>query len=188
MYKQIENEFTHRFWGRFPLHTGASMFYLRKGNPIQKALYSMKYRNQAKAGLLFGRQFGALLKSAAHYRTVNYVIPLPLHAIREKERGYNQSLYFAQGIVDSLGAACLSSAVVRIVATKSQTHKNRMERFANVHDVFRVKKPALLEGKHILLVDDVMTTGATLESCGHALLEVPGIRISMATIALALNR
>ncbi|MFN4081465.1 MAG: ComF family protein [Saprospiraceae bacterium] len=188
MYKQVENEFTRRMWGLFPLRTGAAMFYLRKGSPIQKAIHGIKYRNQAKIGLLFGKQFGAMLRNSAHYGAVDCIVPLPLHPERERKRGYNQSLYFARGIAASLGKACVSSAVTRVVKTDSQTRKNRMERFDNVCKVFRLTRPQLLEGKHVLLIDDVLTTGATLESCGHALLKGAGVQVSMATLAMAVNR
>lgn len=188
MYKQAENEFTRRMWGLFPMRTGAAMFYLRKGSPIQKALHGIKYRNQAKIGLLFGKQFGAMLSTTAHYSSVDCIVPLPLHPERERERGYNQSLYFAQGIAASLGKACVSSAVARVVKTDSQTRKNRMERFNNVSEVFWLTNPQLLAGKHVLLVDDVLTTGATLESCGRALLQGESVQVSMATLAMAVNR
>jgi ComF family protein len=118
---------------------------------------------------------------------VQAIVPVPLHPKKERLRGYNQSAVFAQGISETMEVPVLTQALVRKMYTETQTKKKRMERFSNVDSVFAVQQPRAIEGKHVLLVDDVLTTGATLEACGQALLAIPGTRLSVATIAIALN-
>lgn len=187
MYKTRENEFTERLWGRLLLESGAAMYYFTRKSPIQQALHQLKYHNQPDIGVKIGRMFGQKLKTSAMFNSVQAVVPVPLHPKKERLRGYNQSAMFAQGISESLEVPVLNKALVRRMFTETQTKKKRMERFSNVDDVFEVARPAQLEGKHLLLVDDVLTTGATLEVCGQALLNVPNTRLSMATIAIAVN-
>ena len=185
MYLLRENEFTDRFWGRLPLQGGAALYYFTRKSPVQRALHQLKYHNKPDIGIKIGREFGKKLRNSEIFRSVDGIIPVPLHPRKERIRGYNQSTMFAQGIADAMEVPVLNTALVRSKFTESQTRKKRIERFQNVEEVFIVKKPALLEGRHLLLVDDVLTTGATLEICGLALLEVPGTRLSMATIAIA---
>jgi ComF family protein len=113
------------------------------------------------------------------------IVPVPLHPKRERERGYNQSAMFAQGLSEILNVPVLSKSLLRKTFTNTQTKKKRMERFQNVGDVFVVEQQHRIKGKHLLLVDDVLTTGATLEMCGQALLDITGTRLSLATIAIA---
>ncbi|HRI58618.1 MAG TPA: ComF family protein [Saprospiraceae bacterium] len=185
MYRTRENEFTGRLWGRLPLESGAAMYYFTRKSPIQHALHQLKYRNQPEIGIKIGRAFGRRLKESEMFGSVEAIVPVPLHPRKERLRGYNQSAMFAQGISESMQVPVLAKALVRRAFTETQTKKKRMERFQNVDDVFVVKQPALVESKHLLLVDDVLTTGATLEVCGQALLSVPNTRLSLATIAIA---
>lgn len=185
MYRMKENEFTDRLWGRLPLETGASMYYFSRKSPVQQALHQLKYHNQPEIGVKIGRAFGHKLKMSEVFRSVEAIIPVPLHPKKERLRGYNQSAMFAQGISETMEIPVYSKALVRRTFTETQTKKKRMERFKNVDDVFVVDKPALLRDKHLLLVDDVLTTGATLEMCGQALLAEAGTRLSAATIAIA---
>lgn len=187
MYETADNEFSRRFWGRLPLETGAARYYFMKKSPIQRALHRLKYGNHPMVGLKIGRSFGITLAQAPLYRTVDAVVPVPLHPKKERLRGYNQSAFFAQGLAESMGAAYLPHALSRSLSTLSQTRKKRMERFENVETAFVVNQARALEGRHVLLVDDVLTTGATMEACGQALLQVPGLRLSMATIAIAIR-
>ncbi|MBK8428719.1 MAG: ComF family protein [Lewinellaceae bacterium] len=185
MYMQRENEFTDRFWGRLPLEGGAALYHFTRKSPVQRALHQLKYHNKPDIGVKIGREFGKKLRDAEIFRSVEAIIPVPLHPKKERLRGYNQSLMFAQGIAETMYLPVLNTVLTRNKFTASQTRKKRIERFQNVEQVFTVKKPALVEGRHLLLVDDVLTTGATLEICGLALLEVPGTRLSLATIAIA---
>lgn len=185
MYMQRDNEFTDRFWGRLPLEGGAALYHFTRKSPVQRALHQLKYHNKPDIGIKIGRAFGIKLRNSEIFRSVDGIIPVPLHPRKERIRGYNQSAMFAQGIAEMLEVPVWNTALVRNKFTSSQTRKKRIERFQNVDQVFAVPKPALLEGRHLLLVDDVLTTGATLEICGLALLEVPGAKLSMATIAIA---
>lgn len=187
MHLSRENEFTDRFWGRLPLETGAAMYYFHRKNPVQHALHRLKYQNQADIGVRIGRRFGQLLAQSPHFSTVEALVPVPLHPKKERQRGYNQSAMLAAGMAESMHLPVLAHVLVRQRATETQTRKKRMERFSNVQEIFALRKPGRVEGKHLLLVDDVLTTGATLEACGQALLQAPGVRLSMATLAIAMR-
>lgn len=187
MHLSRENEFTQRFWGRLNVEGGAAMYYFTRKSPIQHALHQLKYHNQPEIGVKIGRELGRKLKSSEVFQSVEAVIPVPLHPKKERLRGYNQSAMFAKGISEAMQIPVFTDALTRRTFTETQTKKKRMERFQNVGEVFGVKKPASIEGKHLLLVDDVLTTGATLEVCGQALLAVPNTKLSLATIAIAVN-
>lgn len=180
-----DNEFTTRLWGRLPMEWGVSAYHFTRKSPIQKALHQLKYHNKPDIGWMLGREFGKRMLDAGLTRGLDGIVPVPLHPRKERERGYNQSAVFAQGISESCNLPVLGKSLLRKTFTSTQTRKKRMERFENVGDVFVVEHAHLLQGKHLLLVDDVLTTGATLEMCGSRLLEVPGTRLSLATIAIA---
>ena len=185
MHLTRENEFTNRFWGRLPVESAAAMYYFSRKSPVQRALHQLKYHNKPEIGVKIGREFGKRLQASGLYRSVEAIIPVPLHPRKERLRGYNQSTMFARGLAETMEIPVLDKVLVRQAYTETQTRKKRMDRFKNMHDVFGVKKAAPLAGKHLLLVDDVLTTGATLELCGQALLAVPDIRLSLATMAIA---
>ncbi len=181
------NAFTDRFWGRIPIVTGTALYYFSRKSPIQKALHRLKYQNQADIGIRIGRQFGYLLKQSPLYEDLEGIVPVPLHPKKERLRGYNQSAMLATGLADVLRVPVMTGVLLRNAYSESQTRKKRMARFDNVHDVFAVRQLNRIQGKHLLLVDDVLTTGATLEACGEVLLRVPAVRLSMATIAIAVH-
>ncbi|MBK9338404.1 MAG: ComF family protein [Lewinellaceae bacterium] len=187
MHHQRENEFTERFWGRVPLEAGAAMYYFNRKSPIQKALHQLKYHNQADIGVRLGQQFGLMLKQSPLFQVVEGILPVPLHPKKEQLRGYNQSAMLATGLSDALQIPVMSGILVRRQFSESQTRKKRMDRFDNVNDVFEVQHPERIQSRHLLIVDDVLTTGATLEACGQVLLQVPAVRLSMATIAIAVH-
>jgi ComF family protein len=180
-----ENPFTERFWGRAHLQSGAAMYLFTKGSRVQNLLHQLKYKGKKEIGLMLGRQFGASLKRSPHFAGVEVIVPVPLHPRKLKIRGYNQSEYFAQGLSESMNIPCFKNGLKRIVHADSQTQKNREERLHNIKEAFVVNMPKHLEGKHILLVDDVLTTGATLEVCANELLKLKNAKLSMATIAIA---
>ena len=186
MYELRENEFTQRLWGRLPLVSGAALLHYTRKNPIQYALHLLKYKNKPEIGWSIGREFGQKLQQTALYQGIEVVVPVPLHLQKERTRGYNQSLMFARGIAEMLAVPVVEQAIVRRTHTRSQTQKKRLERHENVQNVFALSRPAALEGKHILLVDDVLTTGATLEVCGSTLLSLSSTRLSCVTIAIAM--
>ena len=180
-----ENPFMERFWGRMPLESGAALYYFVKGGRIQELLHQLKYEGKQEIGLKLGELYGRQLLESPFFKTVDVIVPVPLHPRKERLRGYNQAALFAQGIAETMQKPWLKNGLVRNVFTETQTQKSRAERLENVSEVFAVSDAKKLQGKHILLVDDVMTTGATLEACGAKLLAMPGTKLSLATIAIA---
>lgn len=184
-YLEKENAFTERFWGRVPLESGAALLHFVKGGRVQALMHQLKYGGNQEIGLRLGMMLGEKLQTATVFSTVDVVIPVPLHPRRQRQRGYNQSACIAAGIAQGMGTAYSEQYLRRVAYTTTQTKKSRMSRFDNVSTAFQVRKASALEGKHILLVDDVLTTGATLEAVALPLLEVPGLKLSMATLAMA---
>jgi ComF family protein len=180
-----DNAFTNRFWGRIPVEWGVAAYHFSRKSPVQKALHQLKYRNNPDVGVKMGRHIAVKLKYNSLVPQFDMIIPVPLHQTRERLRGYNQSAMFARGISEIMDVPVRTDCLKRVVATSTQTRRKRMERFSNVAEVFAVLKPEPLRGKRILLVDDVLTTGATLELCAAALSQVEGVRMGMATIAIA---
>ena len=180
-----ENQFTDRFWGRLDLKAGAAFLYFSKFGRTQQLLHQLKYRGQWQVGQKLGQAYGKLLKEAPLFTGLDLILPVPLHSRRLKKRGYNQSDHFAQGLSESMGVPWTSKLIVREQATVSQTHKTRMERFRNVQHAFVIPRPKALRGKQVLLVDDVLTTGATLEAAGLKLMEAGIASLSMCCLAIA---
>jgi ComF family protein len=188
MHLTTENEFTQRLTGKVPFKTAAAMYFFKKATPIQRALHQLKYKNQPQIGVKLGKEYGSELIKSEDFRGIDVIIPIPLHPRRERVRGYNQSTEFAIGLSESMGIPYLNDGLVRVVHAESQTKKKRLARFKEVQTFFQVKNPHLLEGKKVLLVDDVLTTGATIETCGKLLAEIPNVTLYMATIAIAVRR
>ncbi|MCS6928910.1 MAG: ComF family protein [Saprospiraceae bacterium] len=188
MHLAKENEFTERFWGRIPLQSGAALYFFQRRSPLQRALHQLKYHRQAHLGIQLGRLLGGQLRQSPLFQAVEAIIPVPLHPDKEKMRGYNQSAMIARGVSEAMNVPVLEGVLVRRRHTESQTRKRRLERFKNVAESFVLAKPQAITGKHILLVDDVLTTGATLEACGRALFAAPIARLSMATVAIAMSK
>lgn len=182
---ETPNPVLDRFWGRVELEHAATCFAFSKGGLLQHLIHQLKYGHQPQIGIELGLYYGQLLSDAPPYHDVEAVVPVPLHPVKQRLRGYNQAEQFAQGIADALELPCLAACLVRTQNTESQTQKSRLARFANVETVFEVATPATIQGKHVLLVDDVITTGATLEACAKQLLMVEGVRVSVGAIALA---
>ncbi len=181
-----ENEFTDRFMGRIRLETGVALYYFSKTSKVQKLLHLLKYGDRPMVGVQLGRWYGQLLKEQPFFSTIDLIIPVPLHPKRERQRGYNQSTQFAIGLSEVLNIPYMEGILERPIYTPTQVGKNIVERLENVLSVFQLKQKEAIIGKHILLVDDVLTTGATMEACALQLLEAPDVKISMATIAIAM--
>ncbi len=173
------------FNGRLPLFSATSFLFFSKGGETQQLIHKLKYKGHKEIGLYLGRMFGNQLNGSELFRTADIIIPVPLHPRKEHKRGYNQSLMIGEGMASRMNARVFPDVLYRKIHTSSQTKKSRYERWENVKDTFEIKKGERLERKHVILVDDVITTGATLEACGNKLLEIPHIRLSIASLAYA---
>lgn len=182
-----DNPLAQSFYGRVRFHAVTACYFFAKSGKVQHLIHQLKYKGNKEAGVFLGQQLGETIKDAPLFQGIDYLIPVPLHPKRERKRGYNQSLMIARGISEVTGIAIGDKYLVRAVNTATQTKKSSEERFKNVKDIFEVRFADELKGKHVLLVDDVLTTGATLESCAHQLENIPGITISAATAACAGN-
>ena len=173
------------FWGRVKINYAASYYTFSKGSQFQSLIHKLKYHNKQEIGIALGKHFGESLKKSDFFKDIDFIIPVPLHPKKEKIRGYNQANLVAIGLSKSMHKPVVNENLVRTVHTDSQTRKNKLERWENVESIFELNDLAALENKHILLVDDVVTTGATLESCAHAILKAEGAQVSIATLAYA---
>ena len=182
-----DNPMAQTFYGRVPFHAVTACFFFSKQGKVQHLIHELKYKGNKDAGVFLGQQIGESIKDAPLFQGIDYLIPVPLHPKREKKRGYNQSLMIARGIHEVTDIPIGDKYLIRAVNTATQTRKSAEERYQNVKDIFEVRFADELKGKHVLLVDDVLTTGATLESCAHQLESIPGITISAATAACAGN-
>lgn len=180
-----DNQISRIFWGRVDIASAAAFYFFRKGSRVQHLIHRLKYKGEKEIGIFIGKQYGFDLKESKLFNTVEVVIPVPLHPKKQKKRGYNQSEQFAIGLAEAMQIEMDEKNLVRSVATETQTRKSRFKRWENVKEIFVVKDAEKLEGKHILLVDDVITTGATIESCANALLKISDIKVSVAAIAVA---
>ena len=179
-----ENTFTDRLWGRLDLHTATAMFLLTHNGLAENIIYNIKYKDATDLAITLGKQYGRVLKKAPLYQDIDVIVPVPIHSSKMRTRGYNQSAMFGQGIAATLEVPIHENALLKKRKTKSQTKKSRMERLVGVEGEYAVKDEEVLKGKNVLLVDDVMTTGATIESCALEILKVEGTRVSMATIGI----
>lgn len=179
----MKNEINTIFSGRIPIKKITSFLYFKKGNSTQKLIHQLKYKGNQKIGSFLGNWFGKQLEEQKIFSDVDYIIPVPLHLKKEKERGYNQVASFGKRLSKTLNIKYLDTILKRVSSTKTQTFKKRFERFSNLNTKFHLTDTKTLENKHILLIDDVITTGATLEACCNELLKTKNIIISIATMA-----
>lgn len=187
-----ENTITDRFWGRIPVERAAALLPYSQGTPAQRLMWLLKYDDRPEVGVKLGAWLGQLINSSLVFGAVDYVIPVPLHEAKMRLRGFNQAERIAAGIAEETGAECLPGAVLRKQYTETQTRKTQFERMENVESVFELaqqpkgeRNTHLLSGKHVLLVDDVMTTGATLEALGSVILPARPASLKVGVLALA---
>ena len=183
-HEEPNNVVAQRLHGRLPIISAMALYKFRKASKVQQLIYALKYKNQPIIGQLLGKRYGTLLREARPAPTFNLVIPVPLHNSRLRQRGYNQSDFFAQGLAEGLGIPWSNELLKRVKATATQTKKSKSARIKNVQNAFCATFTTELHEQHVLLVDDVITTGATLEACGMAILAAGGKRISVATLAV----
>ncbi|MFO7843943.1 MAG: ComF family protein [Bacteroidales bacterium] len=180
----IENPVSQLFWGRTKIEYASSFYFYHKGSKYQQMMHKFKYHGCKEVGLVLGRYFGSQLDTSV-FNQVDLIMPVPLHKSKLKKRGYNQSEFIARGLAESLEKKLDAQNLIRTMATSTQTRKSRFERWENVEKIFKVLYPEKITGKHILLVDDVVTTGSTLEACANSILEVPDTKVSILTLAVA---
>ena len=183
-WKQADNPIAKTFWGRVSIEAAASFLFFEKDSPLQHMLYHLKYQGRSEIGVILGKLFGAKLENS-EFDQIDAIVPVPLHKKRLKNRGYNQSEMIAQGLSHILKKPLFTKTVIRHKATRSQTSKARFDRWLNVKGVFKVTDPESITNKHLLVVDDVITTGATTESFVQELIKVPGVKVSVVSIASA---
>jgi ComF family protein len=178
-----DNPVVKTFYGRADIHSASVRYHYKKGGNVQNLLHNFKYRKQSSIGVKIGRDYGKELMFSPDFQSVDYIIPVPLHYKKLKLRGFNQSERFAFGLGESMNGKLEVNNLIRTVHTSTQTKKSRWERWLNVSSIFELKNPDKLQNKHILLVDDVITTGSTIEGCLNVLSKVEGIQLSVAAIA-----
>lgn len=180
-----DNAIHQLFWGRFPLQQAFSMYKFQKSGVLQTLMHQLKYGGQQEVGLYFGKELGKALFEQKGFVLPDLIVPVPLHWKKEKTRGYNQCQLICEGLSNKLNIPIVSNILYRKVHSESQTKKKRFQRWENVEEIFGLNESSVLIGKHILLIDDIVTTGSTLEACVQTLLQIEGTSISIATIAYA---
>lgn len=183
--KHAHNPTSAIFYGRLPLQHAFSWLFYNKGSLAQHLVHQIKYKRNLELGKFMGQQMGEAMQETGLYNDVDVLVPLPLNKKKLAKRGYNQAMLLCKGISEVIQKPVENVAVIRNKFTETQTRKTRLERISNVEQVFDLQDGHVLENKHALLVDDVITTGATMESCGQILLQVPGLKLSMASLAAA---
>ncbi len=173
------------FWGRVAITAAASYTYFTKDSMMQQLLHGLKYHSKKETGIFFGRKIGTSLLESNRFGNLDAIIPVPLHPKKERKRGYNQAAVIAEGISEKMQLPLWPAILLRTGASETQTHKTRVERWHNIAGLFKVAEDMQLKGKHVLLVDDVITTGATLEACAAELLKSEDTRVSIVTVAYA---
>ena len=183
--KYISNPVEKMFWGRLSLVSAAAHFYFTKESLMQRLMHQFKYRGNKDLGLQLGRLMGIALKESNRFDTIDTLVPLPLFPSKEKKRGYNQATVLCEGIAEVLLLPVFKNVIIRPQHTDTQTKKGRIERWKNIEGKFELINAAAIQNKHLLLIDDVVTTGATLEACGSELLKANNVRLSIATLCQA---
>jgi len=171
------------FYGRVPIAEAAAIFYFTKLSVIQNLLFDLKYRGNIQAGIFLGKLAGKAIIDGHRFKNIDLIIPMPLNEKKLKKRGYNQAEIIMKGIQEIIELPSDTTSVIRNVFTETQTHKGRIDRWMSMQGAFRLTAPAALENKHILVIDDVVTTGATIEAMSASILATCNCRISVLTVA-----
>ncbi|MGZ3882249.1 MAG: ComF family protein [Flavisolibacter sp.] len=173
------------FWGRIPVFSATAQFFFTKESMMQHLVHQLKYKGNKEMGIYLGELMGWSLFESGRFTCIDVLIPLPLHKSKQRLRGYNQSTLLCQGIAKVLEKPVLTEVVSRTEETESQTRKNRIERWENMQGKFKLTDASAIEGLNVLLVDDVITTGATLEACGREILQAKNVRLSVGTLCFS---
>ncbi|NUM31966.1 MAG: ComF family protein [Bacteroidetes bacterium] len=180
-----ENKIIKSLWGRVNIEFAAYYLNFKKGGITQQILHFLKYKNRKDIGIFYGKRLGFMIINEKFIKEVDYIVPVPLHKTKLRKRGYNQSAEISKGLCEVLKIPVLENNLIRISNTQTQTRKKRFERWTNVSTNFIVKNPALFEDKNLLLVDDVFTTGATIEACCQPLININNVKIGLVFLAVA---
>ena len=183
--KKHLNPVSNELFARVPIKEACAAFHFVKEGTLRKMLHLLKYCGNKNIGIFLGRQLGKILANSGNYKTVDCIVPVPINEKKRKFRGYNQSEVIATGICEYLPRPLVCDVLIKPATSESQTKKSRYERYENLLDGFTCRKSTLasLENKHVLLVDDIITTGATVESCVKELLNISGVNVSVAAVA-----
>jgi ComF family protein len=182
-----DNQVAQLFWGRCRIEKAAAFSFYNRDSRIRKLIHNLKYKGIKEIGPELGRIYGYSLMKSEFLSGIDIIVPVPLHESKIRIRGFNQSELLCNGLSEATGLPVDKESLRRITVTATQTRKSRYERWVNVDGIFSVSDSSAIEGKHILLVDDVITTGSTLESCVNELLRVKGVKVSVAALAVAVN-
>ncbi len=188
-YSHRQQQLANTFNGRIPLEAVSTYYLFEKNSRVQAVLHSIKYRQHAPLAVFLGERYAAQLEQEGFFEGIDFIIPVPLHQKRLKQRGFNQSERLAKGLSNYTGIAIDNNSLVRSRESTTQTRKQQFARWENVASIFELTPTAQarLEGKHILVIDDVITTGATLEAVYEPLSKIPNLRISIAALAYAVK-
>ena len=181
----VDNPIEKRFWGKVPIYRGTAFFFFQKGSSFQKLLHALKYKDLKQIGETLGKYAAADLLESPDFDSIDVIIPVPLHPKKYIKRGYNQSEWIGKGISQVLEKPQDITTLIRVRENTTQTKKSVFERYENTEGIFQISNKESLIGKHVLLVDDVLTTGSTLEACAKALLSIEGVKVSIFTLAVA---
>jgi ComF family protein len=180
-----DNPVAQLFWGRCVIEKAAAFSYYNKGSRIRNLIHNMKYKGIREIGYELGKIYGSSLKASGFTNDIDMIIPVPLHPSKKRTRGFNQSESISNGIAEAASLPVDIQSLVRVVISATQTRRSRYERWTNVEGIFEVVDPETITGKHILLVDDVITTGSTIESCTNELLKIENVKVSVVALAYA---
>ena len=180
-----DNPIEKRFWGKVPVFRATAFFFFQKGSPFQTVLHHLKYKNDKEIGEVLGKHAALALLESPDFASVDFVVPVPLHPNKFRKRGYNQSEWIGRGLSAVLQKPQDTTTLIRALENTTQTKKNVYERYKNTEGIFQLTDKKIFEGKHILLVDDVLTTGSTTEACINALLETADIKVSVFVLTVA---
>lgn len=184
LHDQPDNEIEKRFWGKVQIERASAFFYFKKGSSFQQLLHHLKYKGDKEIGEVLGKQIGIDLVSTPDFSSVDVIVPVPLHKKKLRKRGYNQSEWIAKGIAARMEKPIDTANLYRTVENQTQTKKGIYERWENVNGIFALKDNEIFRDKHILLVDDVLTTGSTIEACAKAILQSENAKVSVITLAV----
>lgn len=184
-FKVKDNHAAQKFWGRFEYEDVASLINFYNYSDVKWMMHRLKYEGRKDIGYKLGLMAGKRMFVSDSFKDVDIIVPIPLHPEKRAKRGYNQATYFALGISEILKVPVREDVIIKHIYTKSQTKMGRIERIRNVFHSFRLVDKHGIQGRHILIVDDVLTTGATIEACARKLMEAKDVKLSIVTACLA---